>query len=176
MSSQLMPEAVSAANVYLSSSEFYGISDIQLPPFEALTATIKGGGLMGEIEVAMKGIFGDMVVEFSNIITVSDRFAELMEPKTQEIDIYANLQEKNVVTGEIEDVQLHIFIKGRPKNVDPGKLVQGEAAEASVGIGVDYILIERNGKQIVELDKYNWIYKVNGIDYAEPVRKNLMKG
>lgn len=176
MSNKLMPEVVQAANVYLQSSELYGISDVQLPPFEATIASISGGGIAGKVDVAVKGIFESMVLALSNWTTVSDSLRLIMEPKTHEVEVYASLQEKNVVSGDIEDIQLYIFVKGRPKTVDPGKLVMGEAAEGSVEIEVDYIKIERDGVEIVELDKYNWIYRVNGTDYLQKVRQNLGKG
>lgn len=175
MGSQLMPEAVTAANIYLQDGELYGVSDVQLPPFEALTNTIKGGGIAGEIEIAVKGIFGSMVLALNNWITVSDNFALIMEPKTHEIQVYASLQEKNVVSGEITDIQLYVFVKGRPKTIDPGKLVTGESAEGAIEIEIDYIKIDRDGKEVVELDKYNWVYRVNGTDYLEKVRANLGK-
>jgi len=38
---------------------------------------------------------------------------------------------------------------------------------------VDYIKISIDGKERVELDKYNYICKVDGVDYLSAVREAL---
>ena len=48
---------------------------------------------------------------------------------------------------------------------------QGGAMDAAVTVEVVYIMIELDGKQRVELDKLNNVYKVNGVDLLAKIRK-----
>ena len=43
--------------------------------------------------------------------------------------------------------------------------------DAAVTVEVVYIMIELDGKQRVELDKLNNVYKVNGVDLLAKIRK-----
>ena len=53
---------------------------------------------------------------------------------------------------------------GRVKSFKPGKVEKGETMEAEVTLELTYILIEVDGKQLIEVDKLNSVYKVNGVD------------
>ena len=41
---------------------------------------------------------------------------------------------------------------------------KGEAMEATVTLELTYLMIEVDGQQLLEVDKLNGIYKVNGTD------------
>lgn len=53
---------------------------------------------------------------------------------------------------------------GRVKSFNPGKVEKGEAMEATITLELTYIMIEVDGVQLLEVDKLNGIYKVNGND------------
>ncbi len=50
------------------------------------------------------------------------------------------------------------------KKFNPGKVEKGEAMEATVTLELTYLMIEVDGQQLLEVDKLNGIYKVNGTD------------
>ena len=43
--------------------------------------------------------------------------------------------------------------------------------DATVTVEITYIMIELDGKQRIELDKINNVYKVNGVDLLAKIRK-----
>jgi len=57
------------------------------------------------------------------------------------------------------------------KKLTSGTVKQGGAMDAAVTVEVVYIMIELDGKQRVELDKLNNVYKVNGVDLLAKIRK-----
>ena len=59
---------------------------------------------------------------------------------------------------------LRVVEIGRVKKFNPGKVEKGEAMEATVTLELTYLMIEVDGKQLLEVDKLNGIYKVNGTD------------
>lgn len=66
-----------------------------------------------------------------------------------------------------------MYIKGFTKKLDPGKLTVMESQEASTEHEVYYLKAYFSGIEVLEIDKYNFIYKVNGTDYLEDVRNAL---
>ena len=66
---------------------------------------------------------------------------------------------------------IRIVVRGRMKKLTSGTVKQGGAMDAAVAVEVVYIMIELDGKQRVELDKLNNVYKVNGVDLLAKIRK-----
>jgi hypothetical protein len=62
---------------------------------------------------------------------------------------------------------------GRVKKFKPGKIEKSESMEATVTLELTYILIENDGESLVEIDKLNGVYKVNGQDMLADI-KNLV--
>lgn len=59
---------------------------------------------------------------------------------------------------------LRVVEMGRVKSFEPGKVEKGEAMEAKVILELTYLMIEVDGNQLLEVDKLNGVYKVNGED------------
>lgn len=51
----------------------------------------------------------------------------------------------------------------------PGKIKPGEGMDAKVKLELTYLMIENDGQQIIEIDKLNGIYRVNGEDMLADV-------
>lgn len=68
-----------------------------------------------------------------------------------------------------------MYLKGTPKTITPGNLVVGDNMDTETEFEVFYMKIFLGNKERVELDKYNYIYKVDGVDYLASVRSDLGK-
>ena len=66
-----------------------------------------------------------------------------------------------------------IVIKGKNKAISGGKVKQGNGTGSSIKVEILYILIEVNKKKKFELDKLNFVYKVNGVDLLKKVRAQI---
>lgn len=60
-----------------------------------------------------------------------------------------------------------------PKGVDLGKLSPGKATGTKNTFEVIYIKVEENGKTLLELDKLNFVYIVNGVDILAVIRGQI---
>ena len=60
-----VPENLINFRVYEDGGAFLGISDITLPKLSAMTQTIKGAGLAGELEAPTRGHYGFCEVELN---------------------------------------------------------------------------------------------------------------
>ena len=59
------------------------------------------------------------------------------------------------------------------KNWNLGNMVIVDSQEAETEMEVYYMKYELDGKEQVEIDRYNYIFKVNGYDYLADTRRNL---
>lgn len=148
-----------------------GVVDVELPAFEALTETIKGAGILGEVTAPVKGHFGPQTLKI-NWRTLSQDAARLAEPKVHVLDFRGNQQLMDPLNGYVEQ---EVVIKTRcvPTNFTTGKFAVAAATETANEFEVHYIKIVIGGKTTIEYDKFNAVFIVNGKDVMKDVRKNL---
>lgn len=165
---------INAYNVYLDGKKLVGISDeVTLPDFEALTETLSGAGILGEIDEPLLGHFkaSEMEIPFRTLNEYMFRLASMS--KALNLTLRASTQ--TIDTGNINTGAMpsRIVVKGKNKAITGGKLKQGEGTGSSIKVEITYILIEVNGAKKFELDKLNFVYKVNGVDLLAAIRKQV---
>lgn len=168
----IVPEVINLFNVYSDGEKQIGVTnEMTLPEFPGMTATINGAGIAGEYEVPVVGNFQSikLTIPFRSLIHSSIDFTDPM--KVQNLTIRGSLQVTDKGTGVSDYCGMRLVVRGRALSFNPGQLKQGEAMNASVVIECMYLLYEVDSKTLVELDKWNGIYKVNGKDLMEKARK-----
>lgn len=152
-------------------TNWLGIVDVELPAFEALSESIRGAGIAGEYDAPVKGHFGSQKLKM-NWRTLTPESAKLNEPKVHALDFRGNQQVFDALNGYVEQ---GVVVKTRcvPINFSPGKFAAAAGTETANEFEVHYIKIVVDGKTIIEYDKFNYVYIVNGKDMMEEVRKNL---
>lgn len=167
-----IPERISAFNVYNGGLALVGLSDeITLPDFEAMTETLSGPGILGEIESVAIGQFGSMELEVPFRQMDNDLFALVDQSVALDLTLRGSIQYTVGSTGTTEFKPMRVVVRGKNKNIGGGKVKQGAGTGSSVKLEISYILIEIDGKPKIELDKLNFVYKVNGKDLLEKVRR-----
>ncbi len=169
----IIPEKIHDFNVYYGDSEkLIGISDeVTLPDFEAITDTMSGPGMLGEMESVAMGHFASMEMEVPFRQMYDHMFKFIDQTKALALTFRGAIQVMNSETTELDFVQMRIVCRGRCKGITGGKAKQGVGTASSVKQELFYILIEINGVTELELDKLNFVYKVHGKDLLEKVRK-----
>lgn len=168
-----IPEKIVAFQMYNEGEKLVGITgEVELPEFESMTSTISGPGILGEVESPNVGHFGSQQLTIPFRVLSKEAMA-LYEPKGQTITLRADHQSFDVANGKIAHRSLKIVVRGIPKGLKPGKLAAGNGTESEVTLELYYIKIELDNFTLLELDKYNSIFIVNGKDYLEDVRNNI---
>ncbi len=168
-----MPEKIVNYNVYNEGEKLVGVAgEVTLPNLEAMSETVSGAGILGEYDSITPGHFGSITVEIP-FRTLYDTSFKLMKPGGQTITLRASQQSYDVAGGEIQHRGLKVVIKGMPKGIDLGKLAAGAPTDTKNTLEVLYIKIVENGKVLLELDKLNFIFIVNGEDILADVRSHL---
>ena len=167
-----VPEMLRNYRVYEDGYDFIGTSDVELPTLEALTETIKGAGIAGEIAAPVIGHLGSAETKL-NWRTVTNRNISLAAPKAHTLDIRGDEQVYDSTAGEFKTCAVKLLVVGIPKNTGLGKLEPATTTGTSNTLETNYMKLTIDGKDKLEFDKYNYIFKVDGKDYLSESREAL---
>lgn len=145
-------------------------TSVQLPSIEMLTDIIKGAGIMGELDWPSYYQPGSMTLTINMRVTGED-LALLAGANSIEIRWVTDVfDDANVKVG----INAHkAFIKCINKKIDEGKLEPGASQDGSFEYEVFAYKRIINGKEILNIDKFNGIFAINGKDYAKDVQAAL---
>lgn len=166
-----IPEVINNFNAYNNGNVLIGVTgQVQLPNFNAITEEIGGAGMLGTYETGIPGFYSSMAQDVHFRILDTDIFS-IMDPN-EPVDLTLRASEQHTVksTGALDYKQMRIVERGRLKNFTPGKLELGKQMDAIVTLELMYILIEIDGVTMLEYDKLNSVFVINGKDILEKVR------
>ena len=157
---QGIPSKINMFNLYRDGNTLAGISgEVTLPDFEAISETISGPGILGEIDDPTLGHFGSQEMEIPFRAYTEDAFVMMNPGSNVNITLRGSIQ---VTTsgGGVDYVGMRVVVRGK----------QGGAMGNAVKLELTYIRIDLNGRNKVELDKLNSVYKLNGVDILAKAR------
>lgn len=159
-------------SIYSQGNIELGVATIDLPAFEATSESVKGSGIIGEIDLPTLFALGSSEVTL-NYRSVAPNMFGFLAPKRQDIEArwVAQKVEQSTYTADFD--YLRIVIKGFTKSVSPGSLDTAGESSSSVAIEAVYLKVEDKNTVLLELDKINGKYVVNGNDYHAPFREWL---
>ena len=168
----LIPEKGLQFKVYLNGSDVLGVAEGNFPNIELTTSEVKGAGIAGSTDSPGVGQVGPMTVSLT-WRSITKHITKLLNPNAHTIEMHGDHQEFNSGTGLIKHTHIYVYMKGRTKSTNLGNLVINDGTGTQTEIEVYYLKVEIDGSEVVEIDKYNYIYKVHGVDYLAEVRRNL---
>ncbi len=168
----VIPEVLNHFNVYNDSAKkLIGISgELELPEMEAITDTIEGSGVLGEIEDPVTGQFSSMKMKIPFSVLYEDMFSIMNTTKPPQLTLRASMQCMDPSTGETGYYPVKIVVRGKASTSNMGKVVKGKKMEPEVELEILYIKIQINNKTVMELDKLNFKFVLNGVDMLAKIR------
>ena len=168
------PEAYIDFETYEGKTNFIGIAKATHPNINFLTQTITGAGISGNIEAVLIGMVDAMTLglEFRS---ATDAAVKLLQPKKHNLEMRVAEQYWNTTKQRKEVVADKYVYVIMPKNFTPGAVAPASAADASGEYSVYYYAAYKDGKQLWEIDPWNYKCVINGVDYMADVRKALGK-
>ena len=168
----VIPEVLNHFNVYNDSAKkLIGISgELELPEMEAITDTIEGSGVLGEIEDPVTGQFSSMKMKIPFAVLYEDMFSIMNTTKPPQLTLRTSMQCMDPSTGETGYYPVKIVVRGKASTSNMGKVVKGKKMEPEVELEILYIKIQINNKTVLELDKLNFKYVLNGVDMLAKIR------
>jgi hypothetical protein len=147
-------------------------ADLTLPSIEKLTDTIKGAGIMGEVDMPTFGQLGSMTFSI-NFRADNPMYAILSRPGEIKIEVVwvVDVFDSNQVKVGLQ--QHKAFITAVNKTYNPGTVDVNASADGSVEFEVLVYRKVVDGKEVLNIDKFNYKYVVNGVDYMQQLRTAL---
>lgn len=173
--SLVIPEVLNHYNVYNDrAKKLIGISgEIELPELEALTDTIEGAGVLGEIEDPVTGQFSSMKIKIPFAVLYEDLFSLMDTTTPPQLTLRASMQCMDPTTGETGYYPVKIVVRGKASTTSLGKIVKGKKGEPEIELEILCIKIMINNKTTLELDKLNFKFVLNGKDMLAKIRSQV---
>lgn len=168
----IIPDKNVSFNVYNDSQTLYGIAEVSLPDFEAMAESMSGSGIAGESEIPVIGQFGSMKMSLK-WRTVTKEGAALLAQKAHSLELRGSCQRYNSESGTLSSYPVKITTKAVPKKYGLGSFNIGKSSDAENEFEILYIKVTVDGDEVLELDKFAYIFRVDGTDYLESVRSDL---
>ena len=158
-----IPTKINRYNVYNKGNRLLGVGEeMTLPDFEPSSETVTGAGILGyftnqELEIPFR--------------LLDKETADMMDmTKAVQLEIRGAQQTTNT-EGDIEFRPMRVVVRGRGGKLTTGKVKAGSPMDTAITLTILYILIEVDSKTVVELDKLNEVYKVNGVDVLAKIKE-----
>lgn len=167
-----VPEKLIDFRVYRDGTDLLGVADVELPDVESMSETLSGAGLAGEVESPTVGQYKSMALKLKWRVLHKD-ITELLVNKAHHLDLRGSIQRFDAGSGEYANYALKVLVKGLNKKQGLGKLEKAKPQENETEIECIYLKIWLEGDEVLEIDKFNYVAKVNGEDQLADVRQHL---
>lgn len=168
-----IPEVINNYKAYDNDSkQIVGIGDeMPIPDFESITATVNGAGITGEFEDPVIGQFKSTEMEIPFRTLIKDMFSMMRTDKALNLTIRGAQQELDTESGETVMTPVRIVVRGKFKSFTGGSMKVANGTSSKVKMELWYILIEVNGTTSLELDKFNQVFVVDGVDQLAKLKE-----
>lgn len=173
-STNIIPALLTDASIYKDGVGLLGIGNIEMPDFEMMSESISGLGIAGEVDAPVVGHLKSMQLKIT-WNTCNETATGLLVPVAHQLEVYASVQNYDAGSGTYVHQPVKAVVKAAPKKVGMGKMEPGKKMDSETELEVYYIKLWQNGKEMIEADKFNYIFRVLGVDYLATVRANLGK-
>jgi uncharacterized protein len=171
MSNQV-PERLINYRVYLSGGNLAGVATVDLPDIEAMTDTVSGAGIAGEVDSPILGHFASMSLTCTWRTITADG-TKLAAQKSHELEIRGSQQVYDAGNGTYNTVPIRVAVRAIPKRLGLGSMEVGSTTDTETEFEVTYMKVFVNNIERIEIDKYNFRCVVDGVDYLASVRSDL---
>lgn len=167
-----IPEVLVNFRAYDDNGGMMSVTDIELPKLTAMKQTIKGGGVVGEVDMPVLGTYQNIEMKF-NYRAITKEQLKLSKHKSHNIDFRGSIQVQDNQTGDISTYPVKIIGRGVPTETDFGKSEVGGLMDCAVTLSVIYLKVDVDKENYMEIDKFNFIGIVDGEDALASVRSDL---
>lgn len=168
------PEAYIDFEVYEDTDNLVGVAKATLPNIAFLTQAITGAGITGTIDAVLIGMVDAMTLTL-NFRSVTDAATRLMAPKKHQIELHVAEQYWDTLAVNHEVWADKYVLTAVPKSTSPGTVAPASMTDTSGEYAVYRYAGYKDGKTLWEIDPFNQICMIDGVDYLAPVRKALGK-
>ena len=160
----MVDQAVINFACYEDAKDFLGLASVTLPDVDFIVATVSGAGIAGNVEAPIIGHMNAMTAQL-----------KLQEPREHNIDLRAPQQVYDPIAGVYKTQSVKHVLVLVPKTLSNGNIAPASPTDGSGSYAVRRWVTYIDDAKVMELDPYNYICEVNGVDYLSDTRKALGK-
>ena len=172
--SNLIPDKLINAALYLEGDEFLGTTTITLPEVAYMTEAMETLGIAGPIETPVLGHFNSMTIGIS-FNTANKKAIQIMEAKAHQINAYGSIQHYEAGSGELVPKPFKLTSNCLPKKSGIGKAEMGKKMDSDTEMEVVTLKLDIDGETLLDIDKPNFKAEILGKDALAEVRGHLGK-
>lgn len=141
----IIPEVLNHFNIYNGANALVGVSgEVELPELEAITDTVEGTGVLGEIEDPVTGQFSSATIKIPFAVLYSDMFSIVNTTEPPLLTLRGSMQCTDPKTGATGYYPIRVVVRGKAKTTTLGKVAKGKKMESEVELEILYIKVEIN--------------------------------
>jgi P2 family phage contractile tail tube protein len=157
-------------NVFVDGgTRLLGLADVTMPNFEAMTETVTGAGLMGELEVVSRH-FSAMTFTM-NFRSMLDDALNFAHAQAHNFDLRSAQSFEDNTTYQRGEAAERYSIIGPVKTINHGNRAPNSPWDASLEVAVRRLEHFIDGAQVREIDILNNINRVRGVDLYADIRR-----
>ena len=112
--SNKVPERLINFRVYNDGNDLLGVATVDLPEIEAMSDTVAGAGIAGEVESPVLGHFGSMTTTFT-WRTLEAGAMKLNQQKAHAVEVRGSQQVYDAAKGEYSTMPVRVSMRVVPK-------------------------------------------------------------
>ena len=150
--------------VYHDGFRLIGIAaSVTLPQVQSMTTTVSGGGIMGEIEEPVMSMFQNMEMTLP-FRTVTRDIYRILTQQYHHIELWGAIQTQDPASGKFVVQQHKIVTRAMPKSYSLGNFNIANPQDSEVAFTVSRFESWLDNQEIIIVDKFNEIHRINGVD------------
>ena len=142
-----------------------------LPPIEYAVETMKGTGIVGEIEVPTTGHSGPMTLTI--VAKSCKEVLALLTPGVHKVEGVWMRDEFNTANVRIGQTHNKIIVTGFTKTFDEGGVDLGSGADTTVTMTCNTYARYLDGRTVIDIDKLNGKFEVNRVDLMAEINAKM---
>ena len=167
-----IPERLVNYMAYDEDDNMLGTVDVTLPDLAYITETISGAGIAGSYDSPTVGHFQSLGIGL-NFRALDEKVLAMLGPNMGLITCRGSIQFLDAVSRKQVKKQVKIVTDAFPKGVNLGTLNPATAMGTTTTHEVTYIKVYLDNREFIEIDKINFICRINGVDYLQEVAQHM---
>lgn len=164
-----LPSNLTIYECYHEGNRYVGLVTIDLPEFSNILTDINGAGIAGDFSMPSPGMLEDMEITLHWHTPQSD-VTFLLGHQAHELTLMGSQNVYDSGTGKFRAQPIKIMLRGVPHKLTLGKFERASETDTENSLGIDYIKISIDGSEVIEYDKFNFVFRVNGQDFMAGTR------
>lgn len=167
-----LPKKLKLMNTFINGDNYLGrIPSVTLPKFTQKTEDYQGGGMIAAVAVKLGFEPGALDMQL-NTGGLEEALIAMLGTATADGNQFRFTGSYQAEDSEAP-IPVELQTRGRIVEIDQGEATQGEDTKHTHTVKNTYAKLTVNGKDLLEVDALNLIFKVNGTDVLEKHRANL---